>query len=127
MKLRGIVVGMSFLGSVGLAAAMPAAALAADHLAFGETTSGSAPSGSVVVNRGFPCDMGPVGVSTNSFEVQTGGGFALLTCYATKRNPSGPITITGQPCGTSNGITTNMRFTWSAAGQASLVCIKSSR
>jgi hypothetical protein len=73
---------------------------------------------------GFPCGLGPAGLTFDSKVVVTPSGNATLVCRG--ETPTGPpetIVFKDVGCGVPGaGVTFESHFVWTKSGQATLVC-----
>lgn len=73
---------------------------------------------------GFPCGLGPAGLTEDSHAVLSSSGNETLTCRGYAENPSGETqNLKDVPCGMwFTGSATDSHFIWTASGEATLKC-----
>ncbi|MEO8576256.1 MAG: hypothetical protein ABI556_06145 [Gemmatimonadales bacterium] len=83
----------------------------------------SASSNAALHAVGFLCSLGPAGLTTDSRIVANAGGVVSMVCHTdTGVGPQPALNITGELCSIGGILTTDMHFTWSPSGQATLTC-----
>jgi len=117
MKIKRIIAGLSLLGGLGLAAAMPGAALAAPAVHIDVSACG------VLDGNGAGA------VLTDDRALITSSGNGMLKCQgdvtpsSTGHAVNYDFANTGASCGTPDGSTTDWHETVSASGNATLTCL----
>jgi hypothetical protein len=72
---------------------------------------------------GFPCGLGPAGITFDSRITFASSGNATLVCrLRTATGPKPSLVVKGEPCVVGGVVTTDMHFTWAPSGRATLVC-----